>query len=106
MHRLHYRTSTAVPALHGNNVNQAMAVNELVEKLILKQSFLGSASSECCYEDLTPKLLLAVPCPSCGVAAGDRCLLHAGGFRNELHIDRKLTAIEAVESKRNFPSEV
>jgi hypothetical protein len=48
---------------------------------------------------LTPKLLLAVPCPSCGVAAGDRCLLREGGFRNEPHIDRKLTAIEAVESK-------
>ena len=50
--------------------------------------------------DMTPRHLLAVPCPTCGVAAGKRCLLHAGGLRNEPHIDRKLRAIEAVESRR------
>jgi len=49
---------------------------------------------------LSPNLLLAVPCPACGVAAGDRCLVHGGGFRNDPHMDRKLSAIEAVESKR------
>jgi hypothetical protein len=27
-------------------------------------------------------------------------LLHSGGLRNEPHIDRKLTAIEVVETKR------
>ena len=50
--------------------------------------------------DMTPRHLLAVSCPTCGVAAGKRCLLHAGGLRLEPHIDRKLRAIEAVESRR------
>jgi hypothetical protein len=50
--------------------------------------------------DLSAGMFLAVPCPTCGVAAGMRCLLHSGGRRNEPHIDRKLIAIEAVETKR------
>jgi hypothetical protein len=44
--------------------------------------------------------LLAVPCRTCGVAAGMPCLLHSGGLRNDPHIDRKLDAIDAVETKR------
>ena len=51
--------------------------------------------------DMTPTLLLAVSCPTCGAAAGKACLLHSGRLRNELHIDRKLCAIEAVERKRS-----
>ena len=47
---------------------------------------------------------LAVPCPTCGAAAGKKCLLHSGGPRNDLHIDRKLSAIEAVEKQRMPPS--
>jgi len=50
--------------------------------------------------NVTGKIFLAVPCPACGVAAGVRCLLHSRGPRNEPHTDRKLTAIEAIESKR------
>jgi len=50
--------------------------------------------------DMTPKLLLAVPCPTCGAAAGKGCLLNSGQPRNELHLDRKLCAIEAVEKQR------
>ncbi len=50
--------------------------------------------------DMTPKLFHSVRCPTCGVHAGMRCLLHSGRLRDEPHIDRKLTAIEAVESKR------
>ena len=50
--------------------------------------------------DMTPKRLLAVPCPTCGVAAGERCVLHSGQLRNDPHLDRKLCAIEALESKR------
>jgi len=34
------------------------------------------------------------------VAAGMPCLLHSGGLRNDPHIDRKLDAIEAVETRR------
>ena len=50
--------------------------------------------------DMPPKTLLAVPCPTCGVVAGMPCLLHSGRLRNDPHIDRKLDAIEAVETKR------
>ena len=50
--------------------------------------------------DLTPKQLSSVPCPTCGVAARARCLLHSGTPRSEPHVDRKLVAAEAVEKKR------
>jgi len=50
--------------------------------------------------DLTPRLLLAVPCPTCGVAAGERCLLYSGALRNEPHVERKLSAAEAIETKK------
>jgi hypothetical protein len=49
--------------------------------------------------NLTPKQLSSVPCPTCGVAAGQRCVLHSGGLRSEPHVDRKLSAIEATERK-------
>ena len=50
--------------------------------------------------DLNPKLVLAVPCPTCGVAAGEGCALHSGQPRNDPHLDRKLRAIESLESRR------
>jgi len=50
--------------------------------------------------DMTPELFLSVLCPTCKVASGKRCLLLSGGLRTESHIDRKLAAIEAVETKR------
>jgi hypothetical protein len=50
--------------------------------------------------DMNPKLVLAVPCPTCGVAVGKGCVLHSGQPRNDPHLDRKLCAIEALESKR------
>jgi hypothetical protein len=46
--------------------------------------------------DLTPKQVASVPCPRCGVIARQRSLLHSGRKPNELHIDRKLHAAEAV----------
>jgi hypothetical protein len=49
---------------------------------------------------LTRKQLASVPCPMCGVPAGQRCRLQAGGLRIEPHKDRKLAAAEAVERKR------
>jgi hypothetical protein len=51
-------------------------------------------------EELTPKELSAVRCPTCGVAAGQRCHLHSGSPRVEPHLDRKLSAIEALEQKK------
>ena len=50
--------------------------------------------------DMTPELFLSVRCPTCKVASGKRRLLLSGGLRTESHIDRKLAAIEAVETKR------
>jgi len=50
--------------------------------------------------DITPELFLSVRCPTCKVASGNRCLSYSGGLRTESHIDRKLAAIEAVETKR------
>ena len=49
--------------------------------------------------NLTPELLFAVPCPTCGVDAGKPCLLHVGGLRPESHIDRTRDAAKAVETK-------
>jgi hypothetical protein len=51
-------------------------------------------------KDLTPQQLSSVPCPTCGASVGNRCLLHSGALRTELHIDRKLAAAEAIESER------
>jgi hypothetical protein len=53
--------------------------------------------------DLTPEQFTAVPCPTCGVSPGQRCLMHSGGPRSEPHLDRKLSAAEAFESKRIRP---
>jgi len=46
---------------------------------------------------LAPKESSTVPCPSCGVAAGMRCISYSGAVRTEPHVERKLAAIEAVE---------
>jgi hypothetical protein len=51
-------------------------------------------------KDLTSEQLSSVPCPTCGVPAGKRCLLHSGELRTESHVDRKLSAAEAIETKR------
>lgn len=41
----------------------------------------------------------SVTCPTCGVAAGKRCVLIAGGPRNEPHPNRKIAAAEVLEKK-------
>ena len=50
--------------------------------------------------ELKPEQFSSVPCPTCGVAAGERCVLHSGALRSEAHIDRKLSAAEAIETKK------
>jgi hypothetical protein len=50
-------------------------------------------------KDLTLQQLRSVPCPTCGVPAGDRCLLHSGGLRSDSHVNRKLAAAEAIETQ-------
>lgn len=50
--------------------------------------------------DMSPELFNSVPCPTCGVNPGQRCLLHSGGLRNQPHVNRKLAAMGAEEMKR------
>jgi hypothetical protein len=50
-------------------------------------------------KELTLKQILSVPCPTCGAALDEGCVLHTGARRTEPHRDRKLSAAEAVETK-------
>ena len=50
-------------------------------------------------KELTRKLLSSIPCPTCGVAAGKRCVMQSGGLRREPHLARMYSAAEAVEKK-------
>jgi hypothetical protein len=54
---------------------------------------------------LVPHVILAVPCPTCGVAAGKSCVLYSGELRTEAHANRKSAACEAIEIKRILPIE-
>jgi hypothetical protein len=49
-------------------------------------------------KELTPEQLSSVSCPTCGVAAGERCVLHSGAPRREPHVERKYAAVEAVKT--------
>ena len=51
--------------------------------------------------NMTPEQLSSVPCPRGGAATGERFVLHSGAFRADPHVDRGLSAIDAVESKRD-----
>ena len=53
---------------------------------------------------LTHKQMSSVRCPTCGVATGKRCILAAGGLRNEPHGTRKSLAAETVGKKRKKAS--
>jgi hypothetical protein len=55
----------------------------------------------CGMKDLTPKQLLSVPCPTCGVAAGMRCERYSGVPRKMPHPDRKIAAAEALAHKKS-----
>jgi hypothetical protein len=52
-------------------------------------------------KQLTRKQISSVSCPVCGVAVGKRCILIAGGARNEPHGNRKLLAAETVREKES-----
>ena len=43
----------------------------------------------------------SVACPAGGVTAGKRCVLGAGGLRNEPHPNRKLLVVAAMEQARS-----
>jgi len=50
-------------------------------------------------KELSRKQMLSVPCPTCGAAPEEGCVLHTGALRTEPHRDRKLSAAEAVDTK-------
>ncbi|MHB8606870.1 MAG: zinc finger domain-containing protein [Candidatus Acidiferrales bacterium] len=50
-------------------------------------------------KELTAEQVSSVPCPTCGVPAGERCVLNTGVPRSNPHIDRKFVAMEATEKK-------
>jgi hypothetical protein len=48
---------------------------------------------------LTPEQLFSVPCPTCGVVAGGRRVLHSGAPRSQPHVDWKFVAVETAKRK-------
>jgi hypothetical protein len=52
-------------------------------------------------KELTVKQINFVPCTTCGAATGEPRELHSGALRLEPHRDRKLSAADALEAKRN-----
>ena len=49
-------------------------------------------------KELSPKQILAVHCPTCGAAPGEKCKLTTGRHRAESHRDRRLIAAEQLVS--------
>jgi hypothetical protein len=52
-------------------------------------------------KELTLKQTLSVPCATCGAATEKPCELRTGALRTEPHRSRKLSAAEAIETKRS-----
>jgi hypothetical protein len=72
-----------------------------VFKMVRFRGWALSYSVRMKKKGLTSKQLSSVPCPTCGAAAGKRCVLQSGGPRREPHRDRKFSASEAIETKRS-----
>src|SRR5579863_2731733 len=51
-------------------------------------------------KELTLEQLSSVPCPTCGVPTGKPCVLHSGVPRSQPHVERKFSAIHAIEKTR------
>jgi hypothetical protein len=51
-------------------------------------------------KELTPRQLSSVPCPTCGVPVGRRCLLLSGAPRSAPHLERRFCAADAVEREK------
>jgi len=52
-------------------------------------------------KELSVKQMNSVRCTTCGAATGEPCELHSGALRLEPHRERKLSAADALEAKRN-----
>ena len=51
-------------------------------------------------KDLTPELVVSVPCPTCGAAPEKPCLLYSGDQHIAPHLERKFYAAETIEIRR------
>ncbi len=51
-------------------------------------------------KELTPELVVSVPCPTCGAASERPCLLYSGDPHIDSHIERKFYAAEIIEIRR------
>ena len=49
-------------------------------------------------KDLTNKQLCSVSCPTCGAGVGVQCVWNSGGLRLGTHLNRKLSALEVINS--------
>lgn len=47
------------------------------------------------------KQYLSIPCPTCGIPAGECCERYSGAPRNEPHVLRKLAALESLGGAEN-----
>jgi len=56
-------------------------------------------------KELTPEQLSSVSCPTCGVAAGEYCVLNSGALRSGPHVDRKFSAIETLKGNKTHGDE-
>jgi hypothetical protein len=79
-----------------------LAITQLmvtVFKIVRLRDWVLVHSARMKKKELTPKQLSSVPCPTCGVAAGKRCVLLSGAPRSKPHVDRTFAASEALERK-------
>ena len=76
---------------------------EMVPKVCRMEQFYGGFCRNLIVmriAELTKKQVSSIRCPTCGVPAGRRCELFAGGLRIEPHMARKGAAAEAIALKR------
>jgi hypothetical protein len=55
-------------------------------------------SSSAMKKELTAQKILAVACPTCGAAPGEKCQLNTGQPRTGPHRDRRLIAAQHLEA--------
>src|ERR1700674_4211703 len=96
--RLHLN-HRATPRLHRFPVLAITQLMVTVFKIVRLCDWVLVHSARMKKKELTPKQLSSVPCPTCGVAAGKRCVLLSGAPRSKPHVDRTFAASEAIERK-------
>ncbi|MHB8501572.1 MAG: zinc finger domain-containing protein [Candidatus Acidiferrales bacterium] len=94
------RVSGKSPAVRQENVGPARSLRLSPPDDRRTEPRPGGRKQEMRTKQPTLRQQSSVACPTCGVAAGKRCVLAAGGPRNGPHRNRKVAAAEAVEKKK------